>query len=204
MRMGSRLTFGELESSSRFSSTWFFTFHHSGVTGKKTFFFQGRSVLCVEFTQSPRDSHSDGFSLSFDSTTVNIDFCSGEEAVDHLTIDLYFFPSAIMSRSYVVGLEFFSSFEEDVELDLPVAQDIGIRRSASFIFGEHIIDNPVLVFSTKIYCLEWDAQSISHQHGIGTILRPRAFVGNGNSFVMPVLHKHANDFISLFDQQVSG
>src|SRR5690606_1769841 len=74
MKMGSRLTFGELESSSRFSSTWFFTFHHSGVTGKKTFFFQGRSVLCVEFTQSPRDSHSDGFSLSFDSTTVNIDF----------------------------------------------------------------------------------------------------------------------------------
>src|SRR5690606_5395893 len=68
------LSFRELEFSSCFFTSWFLSFYHSWITGKETFFFQWGPVFCIKFTKCPRNGHADGFCLSLDAATVNIDF----------------------------------------------------------------------------------------------------------------------------------
>jgi hypothetical protein len=49
----------------------------------------------------------------------------------------------------------------------------------------------------KVYCLEWDTQMLSDDHGIVAIVKPWTFFADGHRIVMPVLHEHSDYLSSL-------
>ena len=89
--------------------------------------------------------------------------------------------------------------EKRAKLDFAVAQDIGIRRSAGFVFAQKLCENARAVFGGEVDRLQIDADDIGHGSGVDQILARRAvFVG---VVVLPILHEHADDFEALLLQQ---
>ena len=112
-------------------------------------------------------------------------------------------PAVVASR-HRLRTQFQCGVEEQVKLDLPVAQHIGIGRSTSRIFCKHVIDNPLFVLGTEVHDLKGNAQMVRHQHGVVGVVNPRTFVVDGDALVVPVSHEQPNHLMTLLQEQVSG
>ena len=82
-----------------------------------------------------------------------------------------------------------SDIEKNIKFNLSVTQNIRIWGAANFVFTEHIIHNTLLINRTQIDRLKGNFQLLSHQHGIVTVLQPRAFFGYGHRIIMPIFHE---------------
>ena len=109
--------------------------------------------------------------------------------------------SAIMSCSHIVCSKLFSTFEEGIELYLPVAEHVRIRRTSLFILVKHIIDNSLTVFLAQVYEIERYADLPCHHFSHETVFFPFAVSVEGRGCIVPVLHEKGEDIISLLLQQ---
>ena len=91
--------------------------------------------------------------------------------------------------------------QERLELDLGVAQDVGVGCAPGLVLAQKLGKHPVFVIGCKVDVLDLDAQHIGHGSGIHEI-----DVG-GTVFavvvVFPVFHEDTDDVIALLLEQVS-
>ena len=89
--------------------------------------------------------------------------------------------------------------EKRLELDLGVAQHVGIRRAAGLVFAQELGEHAVLVLGREVDMLEFDADHVGHGSGIDEI-----DVGTAILVVVvifPVLHEDADHFVTLALEQ---
>ncbi len=90
-----------------------------------------------------------------------------------------------------VGTERARVFEERLELDLAVAQHVGIRRAPGAIFGEEVFEDAIPVLAGEVARVERDAELAADAHRIGAVAVGLAFAEA--VVLLPVLHEQAGD-----------
>ena len=89
--------------------------------------------------------------------------------------------------------------EERAELDLAVAQHVGIGRASRRVVAQEMREHALAVFGGEVDRFELDADDIGHRGGVDEVFARRAvFVG---VVVFPVLHEDADDVVALLLQQ---
>ncbi len=107
----------------------------------------------------------------------------------------------IVAGGDVGGTQLFGGkFEERLELDLLVAQDIRVRRAASLVLFEEVLEHIVPVLGREVDGVEFHPQLVADGLGISQILGGRAVLVRVVFF--PVLHEQAFDLIALLLEQV--
>ena len=81
------------------------------------------------------------------------------------------------------------TFQECVELDFPVAEDVRIRRASFLIFVKHVVYDPLSVFLAEVHKVERDAHLAGNHLGNKTVLFPLAVSMKSCRRIMPVLHE---------------
>ena len=89
------------------------------------------------------------------------------------------------------------TFQESVELDFPVAEDVRIWGAAFLIFVKHVVYDPLPVFFAEIHEIERNAHLAGNHFGNKTVLFPLAVSVKSCRCVMPVLHEECEDVVSL-------
>ena len=112
--------------------------------------------------------------------------------------------AAVMPCGNCICTKLSGSFEEGVELDLAVAEHIRIGGSAVFVFGEHIVHDPLAVLPAQVHKVERNAQLAGDQLGNELVLLPLAVTVQSTFGIVPVLHKHSKDIIALLLEKQSG
>ena len=109
-----------------------------------------------------------------------------------------------MSGSDHVGSEFAGSLQKSVELDFPVAQDIGVGGAALRVLVEHIVHHPFPVLLAQVNEIERDADFPGDHLGYELVFFPLTVTVKGSFCVMPVLHEHGKYVIALPLEKQSG
>jgi hypothetical protein len=108
----------------------------------------------------------------------------------------------VVPRGQVIRLQIQGLFQESLELDLLVAQNIGIGRAPPLVLLQEIDENPIPVLLFKIHCIIRNADLIADPpHIIIVFIRcaQAAFIP-----LIPVLHEDTYDFIACFFQHQCG
>ena len=92
--------------------------------------------------------------------------------------------------------------DEDLELDLAVAQHVGVRRAPGAVFGQEVLEHVVPVLGGEIGRVQADAEQRAHRLGVGEIGPGGAVLGA--VVLVPVLHEQALDRVALLAQQQRG
>ncbi len=90
-----------------------------------------------------------------------------------------------------VGAQAHRMIEKGLELDLGIAQHIGIRRAAGLVLAQEFGEHAVPVFGGEVHRLQFDADHFSGGCRIQEVLTRRA-VGIV-VVILPVLHEQAQD-----------
>ncbi|CFO27059.1 Uncharacterised protein [Bordetella pertussis] len=102
----------------------------------------------------------------------------------------------------MLGAQRHGVVQEGLELDLGVAQHVGIGRAAGRVLAQELGEHPVLVFGGKIDVFELDADQVGDAGRVQQVLARRAVFGI--VVVFPVLHEQADDLIALLLEQPGG
>jgi hypothetical protein len=89
--------------------------------------------------------------------------------------------------------------EERAELDLAVAQDIGIGRAARFVLAQEVPEHALPILAREVDRFQLDADHVGHRGCVDQV-RPRRAVRFG-IVVLPVLHEEADDVEALLLEQ---
>ena len=73
-----------------------------------------------------------------------------------------------------------------------------------FVFGEHIVHDPLAVLPAQVHKVERNAQLAGDQLGNELVLLPLAVTVQSTFGIVPVLHKHSKDIIALLLEKQSG
>ena len=92
--------------------------------------------------------------------------------------------------------------EEGLELDLGVAQHVGVGGAAGLVFGEEVAEHAFLVFGGEVDRLDLDAEHVGHRQHVEKVLARSALLGI--VVVVPVLHEDAEHVVALLFQQIGG
>ncbi|EDT37445.1 hypothetical protein BamMEX5DRAFT_6774 [Burkholderia ambifaria MEX-5] len=92
--------------------------------------------------------------------------------------------------------------EERLELDLGVAQHVGVRRAAGRVFAQEFGEHAVLVLGREVHRFHVDADQVGDRHDVDPVLARRAVFAV--VIVFPVLHEQADHVVPLFLQQPRG
>ena len=88
------------------------------------------------------------------------------------------------------------------ELDLAVAQHIGVRRAAGCVLAQEAGKDAIAILGREIHRLQLDAHDVRDRCCVDQILSRRAvFVG---IVIFPVLHEDADDLVAGFLEQPRG
>jgi hypothetical protein len=90
--------------------------------------------------------------------------------------------------------------EEGLELDLGVAQHIGIRRAAGRVLAQELGEHAVLVLGGEVHGLEFDPDHVRGRGRVDQVLPRRAVLVI--VVVLPVLHEETDDLMALLFQQM--
>ena len=112
--------------------------------------------------------------------------------------------AAVVARSHVVGPQLQGLLQEDVELDLAVAQHVGVGRAAALVLGEHILHHPAAVVLREVHHVQRDVEPPGHQLGEEAVVVPRAVALERARRVVPVDHEEAHHLVPLLLKQVGG
>ena len=92
--------------------------------------------------------------------------------------------------------------EEGLELDLGVAQHVGIGRAARLVLGEETREHAVAVFGGEVDRLDLDADLLGDRHRVDQVLARGAVLVV--VVVLPVLHEEADHVVARALQQERG
>src|SRR6185312_7196647 len=92
--------------------------------------------------------------------------------------------------------------EKGLELDLAVAQHVGVGRATRAVFGQEMLEHAVPVFRREIARVERDAEPAAH--GDGVLAVDVAGAGAVTVVFLPVLHEQAFDLMTGPLQQQRG
>ena len=122
----------------------------------------------------------------------------------HQSIRLAFttHPLAIVARRHSLCAKLLGRLEEEVKLDLAVAEHVRIGGPPLAVLVKHVIDDADLVLGAEVHDLEWDAQMVGHQHGVVGVVDPRTFVVDRDALVVPIPHEQADHFVALLHQKM--
>ena len=92
--------------------------------------------------------------------------------------------------------------EERAELDLAVAQHVGIGRASRLVLAQELREHALAVLGREIDRFELDAEDVGDRRRVDQVLARRAMqVG---VVVFPVLHEDADDVVTLLLQDPRG
>ena len=141
--------------------------------------------------------------LTEEVTLVLVLIFASQQMIGFTTVDILCLSfTAIVPGRYIVSAKFESSFQENIKLDLPVAEHIRIRRTALLVLIKHIVHNTLFVLLTKVNRLERDAQFLGDDEGVIAIFQPGTLAADDYTVVMPVFHEQADYIIALLFQQI--
>ena len=113
------------------------------------------------------------------------------------------FPNAgVMARGDLLCAEPHRVIEKGLELDLGVAQHVGVRRAAGFVLAQELGEDTVLVVGCDIDVLDLDAEHVGDCRRIDEVDVRRAVLVV--VIALPVLHEDADDLVPLLFEQVRG
>ena len=92
--------------------------------------------------------------------------------------------------------------EEGLELDLGIAQHVGVGRAAGLVLAQELGEDPVLVVGREVDVLDLDAEHVGHAGGVDEVDVGRAVLAV--VVVFPVLHEDADHLVALLLEQVRG
>jgi len=88
------------------------------------------------------------------------------------------------------------------ELDLAVAQHIGVRRAAGSIFAQEGSKDAIAILGREIHRLQLDAHDVRDRCCVNQVLSRRAeFV---SIVIFPVFHEDADDLVARLLEQPRG
>ncbi len=105
----------------------------------------------------------------------------------------------VVSRRDVLCAELQRMVEKRLELDLGIAEHVGVRRAAGRVFAQELGEHAVLVLGREVDRLEFDADHIGRRGRVDQILARRAVLVV--VIVFPVLHEESDDVVTLLLQQ---
>src|SRR5690606_25170819 len=97
------------------------------------------------------------------------------------------FRAAVMPGREKIASELHRFFEEGVELDLAIAEDVRVRRVARFVLGEEPLKHPIPVFFDELDRVVGDVETTASLHDVFVVLR-----GGANAIrvlFFPILHE---------------
>ena len=100
-----------------------------------------------------------------------------------------------MAGRDAVGAERQRVVEERAELDLAVAQHVGVGRAAGAVLGEEVREHALAVLGGEVDRLELDAEHVGDRRRVDQVLARRAVLVV--VVVLPVLHEDADDVVAL-------
>jgi hypothetical protein len=92
--------------------------------------------------------------------------------------------------------------EESLELDLGVAQHVGIGRAPRAVLREEAREHALLVLGGEVHRLDVDADALGRRDRVDQVLARRAVLVV--VVVLPVLHEEADHFVALALEQQRG
>ena len=110
--------------------------------------------------------------------------------------------TAVVSRSNVISTQFKCLFQKDIELDLAVAQHVGVGRASALILRKHIIDHTTLVLLREIDHVQRNIQSFGYQLGKNAVVVPRTVAFERTCRVVPIDHKESDHVVALLFEQI--
>jgi hypothetical protein len=96
-----------------------------------------------------------------------------------------------------LGTQAPSMGQTDAELDLAIAQHIGVRCAASAMLGEEVREHLTAILGREIHLVQGDAEFATHGAGVLEILCGGA-VG---VILVPIRHEQAFDLVTLLTQR---
>ena len=108
--------------------------------------------------------------------------------------------TGIMTGGHIICTGRKSKLQKSTELDLTVAQYIGVGRTAAAIFLQKIRKYSLPIFFGKVHGIIGDVQLLANLADILIIL----FCGARTVLFLPVFHKHGGDIVPLPLQKHSG
>jgi hypothetical protein len=112
-------------------------------------------------------------------------------------------PAAVVAGGHAIGPQTGGGLQEGIELDFPIAEDIGIGRAAAGIFIEHVIHHAGPVLLAQVHEIERNADFAGHHLGHEAVFFPLAVTVQGPFRVVPVLHEHGKNIVALLLKQQS-
>jgi len=101
-----------------------------------------------------------------------------------------------------IGAEDLGVFEEHLELDFAVAEDIRVGSATGLVLGEEVLEDIVPVFGGEIGSVQFDTQFCADFLRIGEIRHGGAVLAA--VVFIPVFHEQAFHPVALFEQQQGG
>ena len=101
----------------------------------------------------------------------------------------------VMTRRDLRRAQAHGVVEERLELDLGIAQHVGIGSASRRVFAQELGEHPVFVFGREIDRLELDADHVRRRGGVDQVLARRAVLVG--VVVLPVLHEKADHVVAL-------
>ena len=109
-----------------------------------------------------------------------------------------------MSCRDVVGIQKHGPAEQEVELDLVVARETGMRSPAPVILFDEVVHDVRLKLALEVLHVVGDADGLAHPAGVLHVLdRAAALAVGGNVVALhrPQPHRDADDLVALLMQQ---
>ena len=108
----------------------------------------------------------------------------------------------IVTGGNLLSAQTHGAVEKGLELDLGVAQHIGVGRAPGLVFAQKLGEHPVLVIGGEVDMLDLDANHIGHGGGIHEVDVGRAVLAV--VVIFPVLHEDADHLVALLLEKVGG
>src|SRR5690606_14652897 len=105
----------------------------------------------------------------------------------------------VVSGGDAFRAEFAGVIEKDPELDLAIAQHVGIRCATGAIFGDEMGKYLLAVFAGEVACVERNAEARAQVERILAVLIGLARASR--RVVFPVLHEHAGQRLPALGEQ---
>jgi hypothetical protein len=108
----------------------------------------------------------------------------------------------VVAGGDLLGAQAHGVVEKGLELDLGVAQHVGVGRAAGLVFAQELGEHAVLVVGGEVDVLDLDADHVGHGGGVHEVDVGRAVFAV--VVVFPVLHEDADHLVALLLEQVGG
>ena len=121
------------------------------------------------------------------------------QALEQLEAAVHLAHAGVVAGGDLLGAQAHRVVQEGLELDLGVAQHVGVGRAAGAVFAQEFGEHPVLVLGREVHVLQLDADDVGHRRGVQEVLARAAVLAV--VVVFPVLHEDADDLVALLLEQ---